>query len=118
MNGTEPALSCFDEEIDRREVPALKVHPLVLGEDGDKLFAAGVADMDFKVPACVLEAMQKRLDHGLFGYETVPVVRVWTREELRTLGDICAQHNVLVVADEMHGDLHSVWRERVSFASI
>ena len=41
-------LSLFDEEINRREVPALKVHPMVVGPDGENLFAAGVADMDFK----------------------------------------------------------------------
>lgn len=40
----------FDEEIDRSEVPALKLHPIVLGEDGVELFPAGVADMDFKPP--------------------------------------------------------------------
>ena len=34
-----------------------------------------------------------------------PVGRVWTGDELRTLGDICARHNVLVVADEIHGDI-------------
>ncbi len=65
-------LSLFDEEIDRRQVPALKTHPMVLGQDGEHLFAAGVAEMDFKTPIAVLEAMQKRLDHGVFGYETVP----------------------------------------------
>jgi cystathionine beta-lyase len=62
----------FDQEIDRREVPALKPHPMVLGKDGLHLFPAGVADMDFKAPPPVLEALQKRLDHGVFGYETVP----------------------------------------------
>ena len=62
----------FDEEIDRREVPALKPHRIVLGADGADLFPAGVADMDFKAPPAVLEAMRKRLEHGVFGYETVP----------------------------------------------
>ena len=34
-----------------------------------------------------------------------PVGRVWTREELTRVGEICLRHNVLVVADEIHGDL-------------
>jgi len=55
----------FDEEINRRDVPALKTHPMVVGPDGENLFAAGVADMDFKAPPAVLEAMQERLDHGV-----------------------------------------------------
>ena len=62
----------FDEEIDRRVVPALKPHRIVLGADGTDLFPAGVADMDFRVAPPILEAMQKRLQHGLCGYETVP----------------------------------------------
>jgi cystathionine beta-lyase len=62
----------FDEEIDRRQVPALKMHRMVLGADGLDLFPAGVADMDFRVAPAILEAMQKRREHGVFGYETVP----------------------------------------------
>lgn len=33
-----------------------------------------------------------------------PVGRVWSREELTRLGDICNRHNVLVVSDEIHCD--------------
>ncbi|UWR10272.1 MalY/PatB family protein [Sulfitobacter mediterraneus] len=62
----------FDEVINRRAVPALKVHPMVLGADGMDLFAAGVADMDFRAPRPVLEAITARAAHGVFGYETVP----------------------------------------------
>ena len=31
-----------------------------------------VADMDFKVAQPIVDAMQKRLDHGIFGYTRVP----------------------------------------------
>lgn len=62
----------FDTEIDRREVPALKVHKAVLGTDGMDLFAAGVADMDFRAAPAVLKAISTRAAHGVFGYETVP----------------------------------------------
>jgi cystathionine beta-lyase len=34
-----------------------------------------------------------------------PVGRVWTRQELNRIGDICLKHEVLVVADEIHADL-------------
>jgi cystathionine beta-lyase len=70
-NPTSKSFS-FDQEIDRRVVPALKVHPTVLGQDGADLFPAGVADMDYRAPEVALQAMQQRLDHGVFGYETVP----------------------------------------------
>jgi cystathionine beta-lyase len=33
-----------------------------------------------------------------------PVGRVWTREELQTLGAICQRHDVYVVSDEIHCD--------------
>ncbi len=33
-----------------------------------------------------------------------PVGRVWTREELCRLGDLCVKHNVTVVSDEIHAD--------------
>ncbi|MFT5064488.1 MAG: cystathionine beta-lyase [Yoonia sp.] len=62
----------FDEVINRRDVPALKVHRMVLGADGMNLFPAGVADMDFRAPPAVLEAMTQRAAHGVFGYETAP----------------------------------------------
>jgi cystathionine beta-lyase len=216
----------FDEIIDRRVVPALKVHPKLLGPGGDALFAAGVADMDFKAPPPVLEALKKRLDHGVFGYEAVPdglmpalvrwlsarhgwqvdeshilrapnilnalsmaaclftqegdgvivqppvffdffdilrenhralianplilergryrmnfddlerkasdprakmiylcnphnpMGRVWSEDELRSLGDICARHDVLVVTDEMHGDLVFSGNKYTPFSSL
>jgi len=34
-----------------------------------------------------------------------PVGRVWTRDELVRFGEICINNNVLVVSDEIHGDL-------------
>jgi len=216
----------FDQVIDRREVPALKTHPVVLGKDGEHLFAAGVADMDFKAPAVVRRALQKRLEHGVFGYEAVragllpalshwfddrhgwpiensqvlrapnilnalaiaaslfsgegdgvivqppvffdffdilkennrrlvpnplhlengqyrmdfddlerkasdprtrliylcnphnPVGRVWSATELRTLGEICARHQVLVVSDEIHADISYPGHPYTPFASL
>ncbi|RNB75022.1 MalY/PatB family protein [Brevibacillus panacihumi] len=34
-----------------------------------------------------------------------PVGRIWSREELQRLGRLCVDHDVLVVADEIHADL-------------
>ena len=46
-----------------------------------------------------------------------PVGRVWTREELLRLGDICVRHGVVVVSDEIHQDF--VFKgSHVVFASI
>lgn len=71
MSGTEQSFQ-FGKIINRREVPSLKVHPRVVGSADKDLFAAGVADMDFTALPAVLEALQQRLNHGVFGYEAVP----------------------------------------------
>jgi cystathionine beta-lyase len=47
-----------------------------------------------------------------------PVGRVWTREELITLGDICLKHDVLVVVDEIHHDLVFKSNKHIPFASL
>jgi len=62
----------FDTVINRRVVPALKMHSMVLGDDGAELFAAGVADMDFAAPPVVQQALAQRAAHGVFGYEAMP----------------------------------------------
>ncbi|MBO5303909.1 MAG: pyridoxal phosphate-dependent aminotransferase [Lachnospiraceae bacterium] len=33
-----------------------------------------------------------------------PVGRVWTKEELTRIGDICLKHKVLIISDEIHAD--------------
>jgi len=66
----------FDEEIDRRLVPALKVHRMVLGDGGEDLFAAGVADMD---PEQMFEEVGRFVKDGL-----LPEMRaVWPNADIR-----------------------------------
>ncbi|MDF2588479.1 MAG: pyridoxal phosphate-dependent aminotransferase [Anaerocolumna sp.] len=47
-----------------------------------------------------------------------PVGRVWTREELITLGDICITHNVLIVSDEIHADFIYPGHKHLVFANL
>ncbi|TFH30688.1 MAG: pyridoxal phosphate-dependent aminotransferase [Promethearchaeota archaeon] len=47
-----------------------------------------------------------------------PVGRVWTREELQHLGDICLKNNILVIADEIHCDLLMPGQTHIPFASL
>ena len=216
----------FDERIDRSVVPTLKVHPSVIGIDSDDFFAAGVADMDFPAPQPVIEAMKIRLEHKVFGYETIssgllssliywlknrynwivktdeilrspnilnalsmavnlfssegegiiiqppvffdfydilrennrklvsnplilkngryyidfddleikvrdpytrmlflcnphnPVGRIWQPDELRQIGDLCAQHDVLIISDEIHADITYNKKRYTPFASL
>ena len=47
-----------------------------------------------------------------------PAGRVWTREELVKLGEICIRHNVLVISDEIHCELVYPGHKHLPFASI
>ena len=47
-----------------------------------------------------------------------PVARVWTREELSRFGEICLRNSILVVSDEIHGDLIYKGYAFTPFASI
>ncbi|MCE0491376.1 PatB family C-S lyase [Pantoea sp. Mb-10] len=58
----------FDQGIDRRHSDSLKWHKY---RDSDVL-PLWVADTDFRSPPCVIEAIQKRVAHGVFGYGAPP----------------------------------------------
>ncbi len=47
-----------------------------------------------------------------------PTGRAWTREELLRVAELCARHDVVVVADEIHGDLVLPGHRFVPFGSI
>ncbi len=47
-----------------------------------------------------------------------PGGRVWTREELERLGELCLKYDVKVVSDEIHGDLVFADHRHVPFASL
>ncbi len=47
-----------------------------------------------------------------------PVGRVWTREELIRLGDICNKHDVIIFADEIHSDFVYEGHKHISFMTL
>jgi cystathionine beta-lyase len=47
-----------------------------------------------------------------------PVGRAWTREELERLGEICLEYGLLIISDEIHGDLLMPGQKHVPFASL
>ena len=61
----------FDREIDRRSTNSLKYDFAVeRGKPADVL-PLWVADMDFRAPDCVIDAIKKSAEHGIFGYSEV-----------------------------------------------
>lgn len=57
----------FDEMVDRTKSSCEKWDKY----KGKDVIPAWVADMDFKSPSCVIEALNKRVDEGAFGYTGV-----------------------------------------------
>ncbi|MFS1512837.1 MalY/PatB family protein [Chengkuizengella sp. SCS-71B] len=47
-----------------------------------------------------------------------PVGRVWTKDELTRLGEICIKHNIIIVSDEIHADLVFKQSKHIPLASI
>jgi len=47
-----------------------------------------------------------------------PIGRVWTKEELTKLGEICIENNIIVISDEIHSDLILKGYKHTPFASI
>lgn len=47
-----------------------------------------------------------------------PVGKIWDRETLARIGELCAKHHVLVVSDEIHCDVTDPGKEYVPFASV
>lgn len=205
-------ISIFDEIIDRKNTDSLKYDFAVRRGKPADILPLWVADMDFRAPQCVIDALVDKSRHGIFGYsecsdeyyntlrtwfaerfdwnihpewlvktpgvvfaiamairsltkagdavmiqepvyypfrETIivnsrtlvinelqyngsaysidfeefenkitashvrlfilcsphnPVGRVWTKDELERIGDICEQHGVIVISDEIHAD--------------
>lgn len=218
----------FDEVINRQNTNAIKCEPSVLKEmfKSEEVLPMWVADMDFKCPEVIVNAILERAEHGIFGYSDVddayydgfidwnkrrnqwdinrewicytpgivpavnyiikafcrtgdkviiqnpvyypfaqaivnngaqvvtnplkregnqyvmdyedfeakakdprvklfilcsphnPIGRVWRKEELEKIGEICLANDILVVSDEIHSDLIMSGHKHTPFASI
>jgi len=64
----------FNEYIDRNKYPTMKWSSAFLGEHFGNANAIpmSVADMDLKAPPSVIEHLNKRAAHGIYGYESKP----------------------------------------------
>lgn len=93
----QPVYYPFSEVItdNGREVVS---NDLVLTEEGT--YKIDFADFEQKIIANGIKLFLLCSPHN-------PVGRVWTREELETIGDICVKHGVTVVSDEIHNDF--IW---------
>lgn len=47
-----------------------------------------------------------------------PIGKVWSHEELKTIGDICKKHGVIVVSDEIHNDFIYEGNKHIPFYNV
>lgn len=47
-----------------------------------------------------------------------PIGKIWDRDTLERIGELCYKHGVLVLSDEIHCDIVMPWNEYIPFASI
>ena len=58
----------FDKVVTRRGTNSYKWD--IVKEEG--VIPLWVADMDFPTAPCIIDALRKRVDHGIFGYTLIP----------------------------------------------
>ncbi len=86
----------------------LVVNPLVLRNGR---YEMDFADMERKIVDYHVKMLLLCSPHN-------PVGRVWTKEELLRVGEICQKHGVLVVSDEIHADFTYAGHTHRVFASV
>lgn len=62
----------FDEIIERKGSSCIKYDALAAEKGRDDLMPFWVADMDFKTPDFIVDALRKRIEHPVFGYPSTP----------------------------------------------
>ena len=103
----EPVYYPFKDSIKRNGRIAL-INPLKLNKDH---YEMDFEDLEKKVKDSRAKILILCNPHN-------PVSRVWQRDELEKLGNICLKNNILVIADEIHGDLIFPRYTYIPFASI
>ena len=102
-----PVYNCFFSSI-RNNGCEMVSSPLI--HEGDT-FRMDYEDLDRKTADDKVKLMLLCNPHN-------PAGRVWTREELEKLGNICLKNNVVVVSDEIHCELVYEDNKYTPFASI
>lgn len=62
----------FDEQIDRCGTGCVKYDQRQATFGTDDLLPMWVADMDFRTPDCVFDAIRRRMEHPILGYTSLP----------------------------------------------
>ncbi len=102
-----PVYNCFFSSIRNNECEVAS-SPLVYE---DRTYRMDLEDLERKASDEKTKVMLLCNPHN-------PAGRVWTREELTAVGEICIRHGVTVVSDEIHCELVYSGHRHIPFASI
>ena len=109
-----PVYNCFFSSIRNNKCETCEVPlQIIQDEKNDQIFSY-VIDFDALETACKDEKSKLLIlcnPHN-------PAGRVWTKEELLRVNDICMRHNVVVISDEIHCELTMPNYHYTPFASI
>lgn len=106
-----PAYNCFFAAV-RNNGRQILESPLIYDESGDlPTFRIDFEDFEKK-------CADPRTTLFILCNPQNPAGRVWTREELTKIGEICRAHGVTVVSDEIHCELEMPGQRFTPFASI
>ena len=75
----------FDKKVDRKETDSIKHNHLKERFSTEDIIPMWVADMDFKSPKKIVNALRKRVDEGVFGYvftdkEIIDSIYTWQKK--------------------------------------
>ena len=123
VKGIAFVIDCFTTKEDKviiqppvyhpfRIIPTLHHRPVV---DNQLILEAGEYKMDIEGLKSVIDNTCKIL---ILCNPHNPGGRVWTRQELIDIAEICYDNNILVISDEIHSDLAFSPNKHIPFASV
>ncbi len=106
-----PCYNCFYSSIRNLQCTALEC-PLTQTEKEDEItFSINFEDLEKKASLSEAKVMILCSPHN-------PTGRVWSKDELQKIGDICLKHNVFVLSDEIHCEIVKSGIKFHSYASL
>ncbi|WP_028402734.1 pyridoxal phosphate-dependent aminotransferase [Ectobacillus panaciterrae] len=87
--------------------------------EGVPVFVEGFEENDFKItPEQLKSAITEKTKAVIINSPSNPTGMIYTEEELRALGEVCVEHNILIVSDEIYEKLVYGDTKHVSIAQL
>jgi aspartate aminotransferase len=87
--------------------------------EGVPVFVDGLEENQFKItPQQLKEAITEKTKAVIINSPSNPTGMIYTREELEALGEVCLEHNIFIISDEIYEKLIYGDHQHVSIAQI